>query len=549
MRSRCALPAAALLFVACSDPPEELPGVVAVSDGRLDDDLRAPITTCFRFDGADALAAAYGPGQLAPYDPDSTRWATGAVQAGTTSSFGLPPLPDGPAPVLHLPALTPDEGLVLRHGTGGNGDFARHGRESRYTLVFDVFYPPGATGRTRALYQTDATNRGAGEFFVSPHGGLGVDGGFQGNVDDGRWHRIAVVVRADRSQGQLQKYVDGSFVGAQGEGGAAIDDRWALGPTLLLFTDGDGATGEVYVASILFIGEALLMDEVRALGGPTAAGACTPGAPAAPWPVTLPRTAGIFGHKGDACCAPENTLTAIRQALDKGATFIEIDLQRTADGVAVALHDDTVDRTTDGSGPVGHFALARLRTLDAGRWFHPLFAGERIPTLAEVLTLCKGRARVYLDGVHGNGAAIARALREAGVGPEAVWPWALDERDLDELRWNIPGVEILYGSVDGWTRPGFFEELGSRGVTGFSIPWQSLTPELARAVHAQGMYLEVYTVFDPDRMNAVISAGADGMETDYPGVLDALEPQLLRAPCLIQRRTTSRVATSSTSGY
>ena len=61
-------------------------------------------------------------------------------------------------------------------------------------------------------------------------------------------------------------------------------------------------------------------------------------------------------------------------------------------------------------------------------------------------------------------------------------------------------------------------------MTGFSIPWPDLTPELAAAVHEHGMYLEVYTVLGPDLMNAVISSGADGMETDYPAVLKAMEP-------------------------
>ena len=394
-------------------------------------------------------------------------------------------------------------------------------------MVFDLLYPKGAAGRSRALYQTDDENQSNADFFVSDTGGIGIDGNFEGNLDDGQWHRIVVVVRADGSQGQMQKYVDGRFVGAQGQGGSAIDQRWALGATLLLFSDDNGETGELYVSSILYLGEALLMDEVRQLGGPTARGACTPGVPGTPAPVALPRPAGIFGHKGDACCAPENTLAAITQALDKGARFIEVDLQLTSDGVAVAIHDDTVDRTTNGSGKVDEFSLSRLKVLDAGSWFHPKFAGERIPSLAEVLTVCKGRARVYLDGIAGKGPAIAAAMHAAGVGPEAVWPWALSEKDIDELRSHIAGVEILYGSSAGWSQPGYLESLANRQVTGFSIPWEELTPELAAALHAHGMYLEVYTVFDPDRMNAVVTTGADGMETDYPGILREMEPVIV----------------------
>jgi len=522
MELRAAMVALGLVAAGCSDA--RLRGATAVSDGDLADDLHAPITTCFRFAGATPFAPLSGPGTLAVFDPQSSHWADGALEVGSTNALGVPPLPDGAATVLHLPALSPTQGLVLRHGTAGNGAYAGRGRVSRYTLVFDVYYPPAATGRLRALYQVDDDNDDEADFQVNERGGVGVAGDFEGSVDDGRWHRIAVVVRADSGQGQMQKFVDGTFVGAQGQGGAAIDDRWALDGEALLFADGHGNTAEVYVSSVLYIGEALLFDEVRALGGPTVSGACQPGAPGAARPVTLPRAADVFAHKGDSGRAPENTLRAISQALDAGARYIEIDLQRTADGVAVVLHDDTVDRTTNGSGAARDFSSARLGTLDAGSWFHPTFAGARIPTLTDVLVLCKGRARVYLDGIRGKGAAIRAAMEQAGVGPDAVWPWANDEDDISELRENIEGVEILYGDIDGWEQPGFFERMAMEHVTGFSIDWFDLTPPFAAAAHAHGMYVEVYTVNSPERMVDVVRAGADGMETDYPTVLRDLEP-------------------------
>jgi glycerophosphoryl diester phosphodiesterase len=512
----------ALLVNGCSDPAS--PAASAASNGVLADDLRLPITTCFRFGAPPPFVPDRGPGELRVFDPKATGWAASEIEYGTVEQLGLPPLPDGSAPVMHLPALNPNQGLLFRHGTAANGDYRNKDEVSRYTLVFDVFYPPGSAGRYRALYQTDVNNESDADFFVSDSGGIGISSSYQGNVDDGQWHRIVVVVRADWGQGQMQKYVDGTFVGAMGEVNNAIDRRWALDPWLLLFTDNDGQTGEVYVSSVMFIGEALLMDEVRELGGPTVQGACVPGAPGKPDPIPLPRPAGVFGHKGASCCAPEHTLSAITQALDAGAPFIEIDLQLTVDGVAVAMHDTSVDRTTDGTGQVDKFSLAKIQSLDAGSWFHPKFAGEHVPSLAEVLTVCQGRARVYLDGINGKGPAIVAAMREANVGPEAIWPWAESSDDIDYLRDSIPGVEILYSGTSGWQQSGFFDSLARRQVTGFSIPWSNLTPELAAAVHAHGMYLEVYTIFDPDTMRAVIANGADGMETDYPAILKALEP-------------------------
>jgi glycerophosphoryl diester phosphodiesterase len=101
---------------------------------------------------------------------------------------------------------------------------------------------------------------------------------------------------------------------------------------------------------------------------------------------TLPER-GISAHRGGAARHPENTLAAFREAVRLGAHQIELDVRRTADGEAVVIHDETVDRTTDGRGRVDRLTLAELRRLDAGRWKGERFAGERVPTLREVLEI------------------------------------------------------------------------------------------------------------------------------------------------------------------
>jgi glycerophosphoryl diester phosphodiesterase len=92
-----------------------------------------------------------------------------------------------------------------------------------------------------------------------------------------------------------------------------------------------------------------------------------------------------MAHRGASGYAPENTLAAFRPALAQGADLLETDLRFTRDGHLVCIHDADVDRTTDGCGPVGKMSLAELRKLDAGSWFGPDFAGERVPTLQELL--------------------------------------------------------------------------------------------------------------------------------------------------------------------
>jgi glycerophosphoryl diester phosphodiesterase len=101
-------------------------------------------------------------------------------------------------------------------------------------------------------------------------------------------------------------------------------------------------------------------------------------------PHLYPQTPLILGHRGAAAYAPENTLAAFRRALELGADGFELDVTLSADGVPVVIHDDTVDRTTDGSGAVARLTLAQLKQLSAGKKFGPEFAGEHVPTLAEV---------------------------------------------------------------------------------------------------------------------------------------------------------------------
>jgi glycerophosphoryl diester phosphodiesterase len=106
---------------------------------------------------------------------------------------------------------------------------------------------------------------------------------------------------------------------------------------------------------------------------------------APPARVALPR---VIGHRGAAAAAPENTLAGIRKARDLGASWIEFDVKLTRDGQAVLFHDERLERTTDGRGPVAAATLAEIRRLDAGGWFGLAFRGEPVPTFEEALMLC-----------------------------------------------------------------------------------------------------------------------------------------------------------------
>ncbi|HPV37865.1 MAG TPA: glycerophosphodiester phosphodiesterase family protein [Candidatus Hydrogenedentes bacterium] len=106
---------------------------------------------------------------------------------------------------------------------------------------------------------------------------------------------------------------------------------------------------------------------------------------------------GACAHRGDVRFFPENTLPAFTSAVAKGAHMIEFDVYLTSDGVPIIIHDNTLDRTTNGTGNVTAYSLEELRTLDAGAWFDPKFAGTRIPTLQETLAVIP---RYILCNVH-----------------------------------------------------------------------------------------------------------------------------------------------------
>jgi glycerophosphoryl diester phosphodiesterase len=105
----------------------------------------------------------------------------------------------------------------------------------------------------------------------------------------------------------------------------------------------------------------------------------------------------VIAHRGASSYAPENTLAAFDLALDLGYGHLELDVDLTRDGHIIVMHDETVDRTTNGTEPVRSQTLAELRALDAGAWFGAQFAGERVPTFAEVLERYRGRVHLHTE--------------------------------------------------------------------------------------------------------------------------------------------------------
>lgn len=225
-----------------------------------------------------------------------------------------------------------------------------------------------------------------------------------------------------------------------------------------------------------------------------------------------------IAHRGASGHAPENTLAAFRRAVALGATFIETDLHLSRDAHFVAIHDDTLERTTNGRGAVHDHALADLRRLDAGSWFGSDFAGERLPTLEEILDFSRRHDVVlYLElkqaGAWGTEHALVHALRQSGEIARSV-VMSFEPQVLESLRRSEPTLmtALLYdGALDN-----LFECALSAGVRQLAVRGDLVTQALLEETRSKDLHLISWTVNHPAHMRALIAAGVHGIITDYP---------------------------------
>ncbi len=231
-----------------------------------------------------------------------------------------------------------------------------------------------------------------------------------------------------------------------------------------------------------------------------------------------------IAHRGASGHAPENTFAAFRRAIAMGAGFIETDLQLSRDARFVAIHDATVNRTTNGQGTVHDMTLADLRRLDAGSWFGSEFAGERIPTLEEILEFAKKHDVVfYLEmkptGSWGGEHALISALRESGEIARTV-VISFDPVILQGVRKIEPTVMtgLLYeGQIGDPLEKAL--EIGARQI---AVRGDLVTPRLLKGARERDLQVVCWTVNHPAHMRLLVEAGVDGIISDYPDRLLAL---------------------------
>jgi glycerophosphoryl diester phosphodiesterase len=235
----------------------------------------------------------------------------------------------------------------------------------------------------------------------------------------------------------------------------------------------------------------------------------------------------IVAHRGFSAVAPENTLAAFAAAIRAGADMIELDVAMTADGDAVCLHDDTVDRTTDGHGRVATMSTDTIRRLDAGSWFGPGFRGERVPTLTDALDLARRRVGVNIeikaDPRRGQVvAAVAEAVAAVAAGDEVVVS-SFNPEMLAQLHAAAPDLRTALLVEDRRSHRRAVGDAVEAGARGLHVALPLADPRTLAAARRRGLRLGVYTVNSTHAARRLAGIGAALLITDRPDrLLEAL---------------------------
>jgi glycerophosphoryl diester phosphodiesterase len=224
---------------------------------------------------------------------------------------------------------------------------------------------------------------------------------------------------------------------------------------------------------------------------------------------------------------PENTLPSYEHALELGADWIECDVHMSRDGALVVMHDETVDRTTNGHGLVRSKTLQELRELDAGSWFSPEYAGARVLTLQELLEWARAHdtvvdieiknAPLYYDGIE---AGVVDALRKTDM-PSQVIVISFDHRAVGRVKELDAGIAtgVLYAGRPADGGLGLARLVNADAL----LPhYAYVTREDVNQAHAAGLSVAPWATSDPVILEQLIAAGVDGIGTNHPDVLRKL---------------------------
>jgi glycerophosphoryl diester phosphodiesterase len=230
----------------------------------------------------------------------------------------------------------------------------------------------------------------------------------------------------------------------------------------------------------------------------------------------------VVAHRGFSGAAPENTLVAFRQAIEIGSDMIELDIQLSKDEKIVVIHDESLERTTNGRGKVANHTLQEIKKLDAGSWLDPQFAGERIPTLQEVLDLAKGRVLVNIEiknPTHGQypitelADKSLQAVKKAGMLDRVIFS-SFNPDSLEHIQKKEPRAWVALLFHRPWNS--FLEMTSGKEYDVLNLRNIHLNKEKISQVHKEGRKVNVYTVNTEEELEQFVRWGADGIITNFP---------------------------------
>jgi len=246
----------------------------------------------------------------------------------------------------------------------------------------------------------------------------------------------------------------------------------------------------------------------------------------------------IIGHRGYPLFAPENTLPSFKLALAAGADLIELDYHHSSEGELVVIHDFTLDRTTDATNRWGGEKLgvstkryAELKTLDAGSWFNPQYAGTSLPLLGDVLEfVSKSGGVTLIERKAGAAAACVSLLRNKNLVNCVIvqsfdWDYLKDFHELEPLQ--VLGALGPPKTLPDGSKPPegdkilneqWLDQLKPTGVK--AVIWNDqVTAEAVRLAHQRGLKVWVYTINDPAAANKLLDLGVDGLITNNTSLM------------------------------
>lgn len=239
----------------------------------------------------------------------------------------------------------------------------------------------------------------------------------------------------------------------------------------------------------------------------------------------MPKT-HLVCHRGANQIAPENTYAAAEGAIEYGAGFIEVDVRASKDGVLYIIHDETVDRTTDGSGAVADMTSDELDGLDAGAWFAPEFAGQRLPRLDDYLAWLQGRCGIYIEIKLAPTEQVRDLVYKHGFADNSYY-FSFDEdisRDLIRVAPDFPVMALYRLAPD-------IPTIAEHGYRIVEFLADEMTPENLDLARRHDMQIQVFHPEDePAVFRAMLDAGIDYANIDHPETFNQVRGELLNAP-------------------